>query len=68
MKKRDPVTLSPRETEVLLLVMKGLSSKKISEKMYLSKRTIDGYREHLRMKTGAKNTAELVAWATRHGY
>jgi DNA-binding CsgD family transcriptional regulator len=68
MSKKDPVILSPREAEVLLLVIKGLSSKKIGEQLYLSKRTTDGYRRDLLMKTRCRNTAQLAIWAYENGY
>lgn len=68
MSKKDPVSLTPRETEVLRLIIKGLSSKQIGEKLYLAKSTIDGYRRNLLMKTQCSNTAQLVTWAHENGF
>lgn len=64
-KKSD---LSERETEVLYNICKGLSNQEIAEKMFISKRTVDKHRENLLLKTGSKNTAELVVHAIKNEY
>lgn len=53
--------LSNREKEVLSLLLKGLTSKEIAKKLYLSKSTIDTHRRNILDKTGIKSTAELIA-------
>jgi len=53
--------LNPREKEVLALVVMGLTSKKIAKKLSISKTTVETHRQNIRMKTGTKNTPELVA-------
>lgn len=53
--------LSERETEVLTLLMQGLSSKDMAERMCLSINTIQTYRKRLFEKMDAKNSAELVS-------
>ncbi len=58
--------LTRRETEVLLLICKQFSSSEIAEKMFLSNRTIEGYRNNLLLKTGSRNTAGLVVYALKH--
>lgn len=52
--------LTPREKEVLKLVVEGLSSQEIAEKLFLGLRTIKNYRLSLLVKLDAKNTAILV--------
>ena len=59
--------LSERETEVLQLICQELTTPEIAEKLYLSPRTIEGYRKQLLVKTGTRNTAGLVLWAVREG-
>lgn len=59
--------LSDRETEVLKLICAELTTPEIAEKLYLSPRTVEGYRKQLLEKTGARNTAGLVLWAVRQG-
>lgn len=60
--------LTERESEILLLICKGLTNTEIAEQLVLSKRTIDKHRENLLLKTESKNTANLVIYAIKHGY
>ncbi|TDO22957.1 response regulator transcription factor [Pedobacter duraquae] len=60
----DPVEISEREADVLALIAQGFTSTEISDKLFLSKRTIEGYRKTLMSKTGSKNTAGLIHYAT----
>ena len=66
-----PVTicnkLSDREKEVLGLLCQQFTSKEIADKLCLSKRTIDGHKENLFAKTGARNLAGLVFYAIDQG-
>lgn len=59
--------LSSREQEVLELICQELTTPEIAEKLYLSPRTVEGYRKQLLEKTGTRNTAGLVIWAVRQG-
>jgi DNA-binding NarL/FixJ family response regulator len=52
--------LSPRESEILHLVSQGLSSKQISEKLFISERTVANHRLNIMNKCGVNNTVELV--------
>ncbi|MBS1635435.1 MAG: response regulator transcription factor [Bacteroidetes bacterium] len=62
----DPISLTEREIEVAKLVCQELSNKEIAEKLFLSPRTIDSYREKLMQKIGARNTAGIVLYAIKH--
>ena len=53
--------LSEREKEVLNLLLKGLTSKEIAKRLFISKATIDTHRRNILDKTGMKSTAELIA-------
>ncbi len=59
--------LSDREVEVLQLICQELTTPEIAERLYLSPRTIEGYRKQLLEKTGTRNTAGLVMWGVRRG-
>jgi DNA-binding NarL/FixJ family response regulator len=59
-------TFTTREKEVLELICKEYTTQEIADKLFLSIRTIDGHRNHLLEKTGAKNTAGLVVYALRN--
>lgn len=58
--------ISLRELDVLNFVAKGYTNEDISEKLFSSKRTIEGNRKKLLEKTGTKNTAQLVGFAIRN--
>ena len=57
--------LTPREREVMALVVAGLSSKAIARELGLSHRTIEVHRTHIMQKMGAQNVPELVKLAAR---
>ncbi len=59
--------LSKVEKEILEYIAADMTSQQMSEKMFLSKRTIDGYRLGLLMKLGVKNPAGLVKKALKMG-
>jgi DNA-binding NarL/FixJ family response regulator len=52
--------LTKRELEVLKLIAMGFTDKEISERLFISKRTIDTHRQNLKQKLIVKNTAGLV--------
>lgn len=56
-------TLSDREREVFLLIGEGWSTRHVAEKLGLSSKTIDSYREHIKLKLGLENGGELVRHA-----
>ena len=60
------ILLSEREKEVLALICEGLSTNEISEKIFLSPRTVEGHRLRILEKTGTKNTAGMVAYAFKN--
>jgi two-component system response regulator NreC len=57
--------LSARETEVLRLIALGLTSTEISEKLHLSRRTVDAHRRRIHRKLGLGKRSELVRYAIR---
>ena len=52
--------LSPRQVEVMELVVEGLSNKEIALKLQISPRTVENYRAWVMEKMGASNLADLV--------
>lgn len=52
--------LSPREREVLDLLIDGLSSREIGVELGISKKTVEVHRCHIREKLGIGSVAELV--------
>ena len=55
------IELSRREREIVSAMGDGLTSKQIARKLNLSHRTIETYRSRLLVKTGARNTAQLLS-------
>lgn len=62
-----PIPLTGREKEVLALICQQLTSEEISEKLFLSVKTVNGHRNNLLQKTAARNTAGLVLFAIKNG-
>lgn len=52
--------ISNKESEVLSLISKGLTTKQIAAKLFLSSRTIETHRANLLRKLEVKNTASLI--------
>jgi DNA-binding CsgD family transcriptional regulator len=61
-------TITNREIEVLRLLAKGNSSKKIADILQLSQKTVDNHRQNMLHKTECKSTAELVVYGIKNGY
>ena len=59
--------LKSTEIEFLKLAATELTYKEIAQKMHLSPRTIDGYRDQLFEKLGIKSRVGLVIFAIKHG-
>ena len=59
--------LSPREKEILTLIVKELTSEEIGEKLFISKKTVDNHRQHLFTKCNCKSTVGLVKYAIANG-
>jgi DNA-binding CsgD family transcriptional regulator len=59
--------ISKRETEILKLLLKGCTSKKIAETLHLSYYTVRAHRRRLLEKTNCKNSTELGNYAIVNG-
>ena len=63
---KDQNTLSERELEFLILASSDLTYKQIAEKMFVSVRTIDGYRDSIYQKFNIKTRIGLVIFALKN--
>jgi len=59
--------LSPREREVLQLVVEGKSNAEIADILSLSLKTVETYRSRLMQKLGISDLPGLVKFAIQHG-
>jgi DNA-binding NarL/FixJ family response regulator len=59
--------LSPREREVLQLVVEGKSSAEIASILSLSLKTVETYRSRLMQKLDISDLPSLVKFAIQHG-
>lgn len=72
-KHRKPIrfgenqSFSSRELLVLELLCKELTAAEIAEKLFVSQRTVEGYKRSLMEKTQSKNTAGLIVNALKLG-
>ncbi|RMH19178.1 MAG: DNA-binding response regulator [Acidobacteria bacterium] len=60
--------ISERELQVLVLVAWGYTSRQIADRINLSIKTIEGYRSRGMDKIGARSRADVVRWASTHGW
>lgn len=60
-------SLSPREREVMALVVAGRSSREIARRLGLAPGTVDTYRSRLMHKLGMPDLPALVRFAVSHG-
>ncbi|MFO8128676.1 MAG: response regulator [Bacteroidales bacterium] len=62
----EPVELSKREKEVLLLACRGYPIKQIADELFISDRTVEKHRANLMAKTGSKNIVEVIIYAIKN--
>ncbi len=59
--------LTPREREVFHLIIEGQTTKEIAKHLDISAKTAENHRSRVLEKMDARNTAELIRYAVRHG-
>ncbi|MDB6047815.1 MAG: DNA-binding response regulator [Pseudomonas sp.] len=66
-KKPDETELTPRESQVLVGLAKGLDNKTIARELTISVRTVETHRLSIRRKLNVDKPAGLVKYAMEHG-
>ena len=61
--KSENIELSNRETDVLIALVKGLTNKEISDKLFISVHTVITHRKNIIRKTGIKSVSGLTVYA-----
>ena len=56
-------TLTNRENEILKLISRGLSYKKIADQLFISRRTVESHKYNILTKLKLKNKNELIRFA-----
>lgn len=59
--------LTPREKEILQLMLREFTNEKIAEKLFISIRTVETHRRNIFTKTNTKNVVSLIKYAMKHG-
>ena len=60
-------SLSPREREILQLIVEGRSNAEIGKTLYISPKTVETYRKRLMQKLGVSDLSGLIRFAIQHG-
>jgi two-component system, NarL family, invasion response regulator UvrY len=67
-KSKKSLKISARERQFLELVCGDMTYKEIADKLHVSKRSVDKYRDSLLSKLGVKTKASLVLYSVLNGY
>lgn len=65
--QENDIKLSEREKEILKMVRKGMLSKEISDKLFLSIHTVNKHRQNIMQKMNTNNVLEAIDYAQRLG-
>ncbi|TCP58172.1 LuxR family two component transcriptional regulator [Tumebacillus sp. BK434] len=63
--KPDGEKLSPREHEVLITLVKGLSNKEIAEQLFISETTVKLHISNIYRKLGVKSRSQAIMYAVK---
>jgi HD-GYP domain-containing protein (c-di-GMP phosphodiesterase class II) len=61
-----PAGLTAREVEIVRLLVRGLTAKAIAGQLVISPKTASSHIEHIYLKTGVSNRAQLSLFAMKH--
>ena len=67
LKQKNDIKLSVREKEILELASRGLQSKEISTKLFLSIHTVNKHRQNIMQKMNTNNVVEAIDYARKLG-
>lgn len=60
-------TLSEREKDIFMLFAEGKSTKEISDKLFISVKTVNTHKQNILDKLGLKSNADIVKYALKNG-
>lgn len=65
--KREALSITPRELEILELIAQGLSNREIAEKLFVSENTVKTHSSRVFDKLGAKRRTQAVQLGKEFG-
>jgi DNA-binding CsgD family transcriptional regulator len=66
-RRREELTITPREIEILELIALGLSNREIAEKLFVSENTVKTHSSRVFDKLGAKRRTQAVQFGKEFG-
>ena len=66
-KRREDLSITPREIEILELIAKGMSNREIAEKLFVSENTVKTHSSRVFDKLGAKRRTQAVQLGKEFG-
>jgi DNA-binding NarL/FixJ family response regulator len=64
---QNEYNLSLREIQIISMLVKEMTSQEIGDKLFISKRTVEGHRNNIMEKIGVKSAVGLVKFAVKYG-
>ncbi len=64
----ESISLTPREIEVMRLVIQDLSNNEIAERIFISSTTVETHRRNLMKKLNVNSALGLMRWAMKNGF
>ena len=65
-KQKETISFTDREQEIIRLICQQFTAQQIGERIFLSKRTVEGYRTRILEKMNVRNTAGVVMYALKN--
>lgn len=66
--KEEAIVFTPREIDILQLLIKEYNNEKIADKLNISYRTVETHRKNMMQKTKSHNLAGLLRFAYSNGF
>ncbi len=65
-RRADMVTFTDREIDIIKLICKQCTAQEIGDQLFLSRRTVEGYRTKILEKMNVKNAVGVLLYALKH--
>jgi DNA-binding NarL/FixJ family response regulator len=64
--KESTIEFTKRELEIIQMVSEGLKGKDISEKLYISEKTVETHKKNIMRKLSVNNMVEVIVYVMRN--